>query len=347
MPRKKDPPPSVLSPRRSTRCVALSTSTTDGEDSATLVVPCVGLSDSQKGLERAPQPSSLDSSMKSDASFHADGISLAGKTGLAGCEGSAGISGIPSLSVSSSADELVRDGIETCYGSLLKNSHYAAENSTARKPGFAGGSYTSGESESESSGSPGVQPLLTDSLGQSGSLKVSAGIGSAVVGLDPPRTRLFSPEFKAMLSRDYPKTSTVFRPNAPPLIEPVHESCDLPGGVAQIEPDVCMQPSDGIGHGSDVLSPHAKVGTTLNSGFALDEGMQFSNELGKGMPVSHEMGDFVHGGSDLPKSSSLMVEAAKDVGIGDKVDPTILREGPEVPKPGEKGDKGKKKGEPN
>ncbi|KAI3712122.1 hypothetical protein L1987_70671 [Smallanthus sonchifolius] len=81
----------------------------------------VGLGDSQTGFERAPQPPSLDSTTnvcdinkevslipsvsvsldeseqdmglnQSDASFHAAGISLAGKTGLAGCAGSAGMS---------------------------------------------------------------------------------------------------------------------------------------------------------------------------------------------------------------------------------------------------------------
>ncbi|KAI3795263.1 hypothetical protein L1987_37914 [Smallanthus sonchifolius] len=218
MPWKKDLPPSAMPPRRSARGLSRSASS-DGDDSVELMVPTMGLGNSQEGLIRSPFASPVPP------------ITVV-------CDVNKEASTIPSVSVSS--DESVRDVNETRYESPLKNSHIAAGNSIAEKPGFAGGSNTAGVSDSESSDSPGVQPLLTGCLGQSGSLKVSDRIEHAGVGLVPPRTPLFSPEFKAMLSMDYPKTSTVFSPNAPPQNGPVHKAMSDRKGSGSQSRRLCM-----------------------------------------------------------------------------------------------------------
>ncbi|KAI3825963.1 hypothetical protein L1987_07744 [Smallanthus sonchifolius] len=174
MPRKKDPPPSALPPRRSTRGVSKSASLTDGEDSEALVVPLVGLRDSQKGLTRSLQPPSVVLNMDV-------------------CDINKEVSAIPSVSVSLDDSEQVL-GLSRKDGSS-NNSPAAAGCLLAGNTGFTGTAAIAGLSDSDSSESPGVQYLHTGSLEQ------------------PPVTPLFSPEFKAMLGREYPKTSTVFGPS--------------------------------------------------------------------------------------------------------------------------------------
>ncbi|KAI3714445.1 hypothetical protein L1987_73047 [Smallanthus sonchifolius] len=61
MPRKKDPPPSSLPPRRSTRGASKSTSLMDGEDAETPMVPLVGIGETQVGNPRSPQQPFLPS----------------------------------------------------------------------------------------------------------------------------------------------------------------------------------------------------------------------------------------------------------------------------------------------
>ncbi|KAI3762218.1 hypothetical protein L1987_52643 [Smallanthus sonchifolius] len=70
-------------------------------------------------------------------------------------------------------------------------------------------------SDSDSSGSPGVQSLRADGGNSSSSVKETDGLWYAVASSYPRGTPLFSPEFKAMLGRDYPKTRIVFSPRAP------------------------------------------------------------------------------------------------------------------------------------
>ncbi|KAI3823034.1 hypothetical protein L1987_04459 [Smallanthus sonchifolius] len=141
MPRKKDPPPSSLPPRRSTRGASKSTSLMDGEDAETPMVPeiprlALGSINKDKFLENSA----------------ADGGSLTGK------------------------------------------------------PGFARKS--AGLSDPDSSGSPGT-------TSHTGCGNNPSPVSETGVTAGRPATPLFSPEFKAMWGRDYPRPTTVFSPHVP------------------------------------------------------------------------------------------------------------------------------------
>ncbi|KAI3773231.1 hypothetical protein L1987_47755 [Smallanthus sonchifolius] len=155
MPRKKEPPPSSLPPRQSTRGVSKSTSLIDEEEAETPKVPLVGLGDYQEdsaGSLRPPSllsgskvchinkensfvPSvtaSLDESEQGLGSINKDiflencdaaGILPAGKTGLAGMSDSDGPPGV--------LGSFHRDGQE-------KTSSAVAGSLVARKPDPAG-----------------------------------------------------------------------------------------------------------------------------------------------------------------------------------------------------------------
>ncbi|KAI3763237.1 hypothetical protein L1987_53690 [Smallanthus sonchifolius] len=308
MPRKKYPSPSTLPPRRSTRGASKSTSLIDGEDVESPVVPLVRLGDTQEGYAESLQPPPLTS-------------------GTNMCNLNKEILIVPSVSVS--LDESERGLGPINKDELLKKSA-AAGVSLARKPGFAGNS--AGLWDSDSSGSPGIQSLHTGCGNNPCMVNESVEIGYAIAGSTPPVTPLFSPEFKAMLGREYLR-KTVFSPRpslsgeatggrglwdglAQRRSESIRESGSLPVVHGPL-PDVHMHvhvPGEGAEHGSAMHSAHAKVGTTLSSGIALDEGVQASTDLGNGVHVSTEMGKLVHGGGDLPMPSSSMVEVVQDVG---------------------------------
>ncbi|KAI3716404.1 hypothetical protein L1987_67257 [Smallanthus sonchifolius] len=160
-------------------------------------------------------------------------------------------------------------------------------------------------------------------LQESGSLKVSDGIGHAEVGLDPPRTPLFSPEFKAMLSRDYPKTSMVFRPNAPPQTGSVLDSCDLWDGVAQSHtqserkgvskpPEVRMRSPAVHGHVSKEGLELVHVGHELHG----EVGENLLHEMNRvdGMHASTKV---VHGGlGELPMQPPEVDKVVPNGGLG-------------------------------
>ncbi|KAI3685913.1 hypothetical protein L1987_79582 [Smallanthus sonchifolius] len=144
MPKKTDPSPSALLPRRSTRGAAKLTNPSEGVASVTLGEPPVGPIDLQERLTSALQPPIL--SPITDV-----------------CDIDKEYSGIPSVSVSSTASDQVlgsfpRDGSE-------KTSSAVAGNRVARKTGpaknlvLAGN--TAGRSDLGSSGSPGVPSLNT------------------------------------------------------------------------------------------------------------------------------------------------------------------------------------------
>ncbi|KAI3827921.1 hypothetical protein L1987_02010 [Smallanthus sonchifolius] len=298
MPRKKDPPPSVLPPRRSTRGVAKSTSISDGEDSATLVMPCVGLSDSQTGFERAPQPPSLDSTTnvcdinkevslipsvlvsldeseqdmglnQSDASFHATRISLPGKTGLVGC---------------------------ACFA---------------------------GMSDSDSSGSPGVKYLSTGRVNHSGSVTEVGGVGYAAVSSNPPVRPLFSPVFKAMMGRNYLKTQSVFSPRAP-------LSGDVKVGTCLWS---SMAPSQTVSDVSNVpdMGEHDKGGEFVSDVHVFHDGVH--EQVAKGGGLSQGVGeitippDAVQDGLDMPMqvNDKVQVEYVEEVQLGQE--PNVGSEG--------------------
>ncbi|KAI3815639.1 hypothetical protein L1987_15316 [Smallanthus sonchifolius] len=298
MPRKKDPPPSVLLPRRSTRGVTKSTSITDGEDSATLVVSCVGLGDSQTGFEKTPQPPSLDSTTNvcginkevslipsvsvsldepeqdmglnhSDASFHVAGISLAGKTGLAGCAGSVGMS------------------------------------------------------DSDSSGSPGVQSMSMGRVNHSGSVTDVGGVGYAAASSNPPVKPLFSPEFKAMLGRNYLKTQLVFSPRAP-------LSGDVKVGTGLWSR---MAPSQTVSDDSNVpdMGMHEKGGEFVPDVHVLHDGVheQVVNVGGSSQDVGEITipPDAVQDGLDMPMqvNDKVQVEYVEEVHLGQE--PNVGNEG--------------------
>ncbi|KAI3677390.1 hypothetical protein L1987_87017 [Smallanthus sonchifolius] len=300
MPRKKEPPPSALPPRRSARGLSRSVSS-DADDSVELGVLTVGLGESHEGLATSSPPPLLHQSTV----FY---------------ETNKEISGIPSVSLNASEQDLgsfVSEGTE-------KISRAAGKSGLARSPSGL----------SDSAGSPVVQSLYTSGGNSSCSMHESSGGRYAVAESTPMVTPLFSPEFKAMIGRDYPMR-TVFSPS-PALSGEATRSHGLWDGLAQRRSksigesgslpivhvplsDVHVHvhaPEEGVEHGSDVHGTHAKVGTTLSSGIAIDEGVQVSTELGNGVHVSTEMGDLLHGGGDLPRPSSPMVEVAQDVGNG-------------------------------
>ncbi|KAI3814418.1 hypothetical protein L1987_19173 [Smallanthus sonchifolius] len=126
------------------------------------LIPSVSMS-----LEESDQNTGVN---LSDASFHADEISLARKTGLAGCAGSARISGIPIVTVSSTASDQVMGSVPK--DGSGKNTSAVAENLVAGKTvpaGNLGLAGTAGRSDSDSSGSPGVLSLNTGSGSNSNS----------------------------------------------------------------------------------------------------------------------------------------------------------------------------------
>ncbi|KAI3745546.1 hypothetical protein L1987_58660 [Smallanthus sonchifolius] len=282
MPRKKDPPPSALSPRLSNKGASKSTYHADEED----LEPIVGLGETQEGLATSPQPPPLPPS-------------------TVVCDTNKEISGIPSVLVSSNASEQALGSFRS--EGTEKISTVAGKLDLAGKPSLAG----SMAGLSESDGSPVVQSLYTDGGNSSCSMNESGGVGYVVAGSTPPVTPLFSPEFKAMLGREYLR-KTVFSPR-PTLSGEAMGGRGLWDGLAQRRsesigesvslsvvhvplPDVHVHvPEEGDEHGSAVHSAHAKVGTTLSLGIALDEGVQASTELGNGVHVSTEMGNLLHG----------------------------------------------------
>ncbi|KAI3811162.1 hypothetical protein L1987_20879 [Smallanthus sonchifolius] len=177
MPRKKDPPPSTLPPRRSTRGVSKSTSFTAGEEAEALVVPLVGLGDNQESFSRSLLPPLL-------------------KSGMNMCNINKESSIVPSVSVSLDESEQGLGLIKK--DDFLKDPNVAG-NSLPGKSGFVGPS--TGLSESDSSGSPGFQGLHTGGGMNSSPVNETARVGYAVT--DSPATPLFSPEFKASWGYDY------------------------------------------------------------------------------------------------------------------------------------------------
>ncbi|KAI3805309.1 hypothetical protein L1987_27552 [Smallanthus sonchifolius] len=116
--------------------------------------------------------------------------------------------------------------------------------------------------------------------------------------------------------------------------ESIGESNSMPGVHVPLSDlhELVHAPEGGGGaeHAYVVHSAHAKVGTTLNSDIAIDEGVKVSTELGNEVHVSTEMGDLVHGGGDLPRPCSPRDEVAQDVGVSVVVDSPTIREGPEM-----------------
>ncbi|KAI3703169.1 hypothetical protein L1987_73056 [Smallanthus sonchifolius] len=180
MPRKKDPPPSALPTRRSTQGVSKPASNAEGEDAEALV----GLEVSQEGsCSSNPPPLSV-----LDPDF---------------CNMNKEVSAVPSVTVSLDASEHhMNMGNQsgsgkwsTGDGGTLGITGVAETTGLARKTGLAGDENFVGLSESDSSGSPGVQ-----SMKDLGSLESLAELGSAGKTLaTPPVTPLFSSEFKAMI----------------------------------------------------------------------------------------------------------------------------------------------------
>ncbi|KAI3783234.1 hypothetical protein L1987_42310 [Smallanthus sonchifolius] len=293
MPRKKDPPPSTLLPRRSARGASKSTSLLDGEDAESFVVPLVGFGDTRVG-EDSLQPSLLPS-----------GTNL--------CNINKEISLVPSVTVSL---------VESEQGLRSINKENFLENSASAGTLLAGKTGLAGSVTGLSDGSTGVRSF-------SGSRNDTDGVGFAVASPKPPVTPLFSPEFKAMLGREYPR-KTVFSPR-PMLSGEATEGRGLWDGLPQSRsesfgesismpvahgssPDVGVHvhmPEDGDEHGSAVHSVHAKEGTNLSSGVALDEGVQATTKVWNGMHASAEL----HGGGDLPMPKPLGVEVVQDVQV--------------------------------
>ncbi|KAI3762698.1 hypothetical protein L1987_53139 [Smallanthus sonchifolius] len=135
-------------------------------------------------------------------------------------------------------------------GTLAGITGVAGTTGLARKTGLAGDENFAGLSESNSSGSPGVQSMKD--LGSSESL---AELGSAEKTLaTPPVTPLFSPEFKAMiLAKNYSTSMVKPREYSGGVIKSGHS---LWGGMASSQ-----ELSDGFGatnmQGDEDLSrPH-------------------------------------------------------------------------------------------
>ncbi|KAI3670899.1 hypothetical protein L1987_87543 [Smallanthus sonchifolius] len=230
MPRKKGPPPSALPTRRSTWGVSKPASTTEGEELEALV----GLEVSQEGSRSStPPPLSV-----LDPDF---------------CKMNKEVSAFPSVTASLDASEHhMNMGNQSGSGktSTGDGGTLSEKTGVAGKTGLAGDENFVGLSESDSSGSPGVQS--TKDLGSSEGL---AGLGSAEKTLaTPPVTPLFSPEFKAMiLARNY--SNSVFKPREPSGRE-IKSGHGLWGGTASSQ-----ELSDGFGatnmQGDEDLSrPH-------------------------------------------------------------------------------------------
>ncbi|KAI3726587.1 hypothetical protein L1987_66385 [Smallanthus sonchifolius] len=190
MPRKKDPPPSALPTRRSTRGVSKPASTAEGEDAEALV----GLEVSQEGsCSSNPPPLSVLDPVFRNMNKE--------------------VSAVPSVTVSLDASEQhmnmgnqsgsgkrsTGDG-----GTLAGIKGVAGTTGLARKTGLASDENFAGLSESDSSGSPGVQSMKD--LGSSESLAELGSAGKTLATL--PVTPLFSPEFKAMILA----RTSVFKP---------------------------------------------------------------------------------------------------------------------------------------
>ncbi|KAI3740998.1 hypothetical protein L1987_58662 [Smallanthus sonchifolius] len=304
MPRKKEPPPSSLPPRRSTRGASKSTSLIDEEEVETPKVPLLGLGDYQEDSAGSLRPPSLlsgsnvchinkensfvssvtvslDESKQGLGSINKDnflencdaaGILPAGKTGLAGMSDSDGSPGV--------LGSFHRDGQE-------KTSSAVAGSLVARKSDPAGelclDGNIAGQSESDSSGSPGVPSLNPASGSNSGynSSSMNDSKGLRYTGTSSRRTPLFSPEFKAMLGRDYPKTRTVFSP-----IAPVTEEAEV--APTQVESErVRVSPS------LDVHGALDEQGGKLDPGIVFEVGVQATCVPdGEGVPMqTHDVND--------------------------------------------------------
>ncbi|KAI3762961.1 hypothetical protein L1987_53406 [Smallanthus sonchifolius] len=261
MPRKKDPPPSALSPHRSTKGIFKSTSLIDEEEAETRLGSTVGLGDSQEGCARSPPPPIL--------------VPIVDV-----CDTNKEVSLIPSVSVSLDDSEQVGEA---------SRKEESLKNYATGKPGFTGN--YAGMADSESSGSLGVQ-LLRLSYGSSSS------------------------EFKAMLTRDYPRTRKVFSPRAP-VSGNASMSRGLWDGVVQhhtvLDGERVSQFSDGR---EQPLAVHVPK-----------EGLE---------PDSA-------GGGELPMQPPERVEVVQDVGVGITVDSAMDGAGLDVHKPAEKGNKGSKR----
>ncbi|KAI3814428.1 hypothetical protein L1987_14068 [Smallanthus sonchifolius] len=266
MPRKKDPPPSALPPRRSNRGASKSASHVDGEDTVPLVVPIVGLGETQEGLAASSQPPPLPPN-------------------TVACDTNKESSGIPSVSVSSNTSE-------QALGSF---SNEESEKSVdAGKPDLAGklglARCMAGLSVSDSSGSPGVQVLYTDGGNCSSSMNAPGGVGYAVANSRPRRTPLFSPEFKAMLGRDYPKTRTVFGPSAEAVVgsglwegKPKHAESEGVSVTHSSGMHAPVQPK-GLPHVSDMQELQGDLGTKLDPGITSEVG----EHVGVTGPIGNE-----------------------------------------------------------
>ncbi|KAI3814119.1 hypothetical protein L1987_18866 [Smallanthus sonchifolius] len=147
MPRKKEPPPSALPPHRSTRGISKSTSHTDGEDMEALMVPLVGLGDSQEGSANPPQPSS---------SIHDHGVCNINKENSA----------IPSVTVSLDDSEQGIDMIGPVNTAEKSAGNIGCAGFiTAGKTGLDGENSSVGLSVSDSSGSIGVPSGTSEGSG--------------------------------------------------------------------------------------------------------------------------------------------------------------------------------------
>ncbi|KAI3773237.1 hypothetical protein L1987_47761 [Smallanthus sonchifolius] len=198
MPRKKEPPPSALPPRRSARGLSRSASS-DADDSVELGVPTVGREETPEGLATSPPPPLLH------PTEHDLGLFVSEGTGKI-----SGVAGKPGL---------------------------------AEKPGLARN--TAGLSDSD--GSPVVQPSGgTNSY----SMNESSGGRITVVESTPPVTPLFSPEFKAMIGREYPMR-TVFS-TRPALSGEATRGHGLWDGLAQCR-------SESVGESSSMSGVHAPL----------------------------------------------------------------------------------------
>ncbi|KAI3706169.1 hypothetical protein L1987_76427 [Smallanthus sonchifolius] len=296
MPRKKDPPPSTLPPHRSARGASKSYSLIDGEDAESLMVPLVGLGDTQEGSEDLQQPSLLTS-----------GSNL--------CNINKEISNVPSVTVS--LDESDHDLESIKKENFLKNSA-AAGMLLAGKPGFAGN--LTGLSDSDSSGSPGTDALHTGSGTTPSSVSATGGVGCT----GPSATPLFSPEFKAMWGRDYPRPSTVFSSPIPmsaevalsPTVsvgENVSQLPDMhvhvPGVELETEFEVHAMEENHLGHDSveGIHGSHGEYGEVGDEGF---HGLNREEGL-------HAPSNVVHGGIDeVPLQPIEAAKVAPDGGDG-------------------------------
>ncbi|KAI3812264.1 hypothetical protein L1987_16971 [Smallanthus sonchifolius] len=154
-----------------------------------------------------------------------------------------------------------------------------------------------GLSDSDSSGSPGVQALYTYGGNSSCSMNESGGVGYAVANSRPRRTPLFSPEFKAMLGCDYPKTRTVFGPSAEAVVgsgmwegKPKHAESE--GVSVTHSPGMHGHlPPAGLDHMSDMQGVQVDKGTELDPGITSEVGMHATSESdGLGAPMqTHEV----------------------------------------------------------